>query len=117
MSVFGNPISGRKSTGIFPTLDLSGSEPVSDSDSDLLIKEDDSVNKTLLHNFVVDDRTDGRHVRRRITCTNPGCKKKQVPAFVRKFSKVCKKGTAPASRTPAQSVEVITQPYQQTVLA
>lgn len=115
MSIFGNVLSGKKTGGVFPALDLSESEPASDSDSDLLIKEKDVSSTPLRHNFVSDDR-DGRHFRRRITCTNPGCDKKQVPSAVRQYSKVCK-GTAPANHVTDESATVVTLPSQQSVLA
>lgn len=44
-----------------------------------------------LHNFVRDDKKNFRGEKRaRITCTNIGCTKRQVPLEVQDLSKICK---------------------------
>lgn len=85
MAVFGSHLSGKRNGGIFPALDLTSSEPV--SDSDLTVKE-----YVRSHNFVkVDGYLDGKGVARlRFTCTNPGCNKRNVPLEAKLNSTECK---------------------------
>lgn len=85
MAVFGSHLSGKRNGGIFPALDLSSSEPV--SDLDLTAKE-----PVRNHNFVkIDGYLDSKgEPRLRFTCTNPGCDKRNVPLEAKLNSTECK---------------------------